>query len=850
MRKVQKQQAEALARQLEEAHDRIKKFIEQGSILSAMELLEECQDSGIALGTLIEGAEGEGHPAVLLLEEYCELVYQIHGRLEQNKEFQVNKIYKVLRQKLIKVYNSIKNDIRITIEAVFLPYKACMWDSLESVWMAADEDDDCDAYVIPIPYYDREPDGSFREMHYEADQYPDYVPITRYDEFDFEEHQPDIIFIHNAYDNINLVTSVHPFFYSEQLKKFTQCLVYIPYYATTGGMAEGQAFCPGYMNADYIVIQSEKYRKFFDKRIPDEKFLALGSPKFDSVIRKCQCPPKPPKAWAGQMADRQVYFYNTSIGGMLGNTEAFLKKMRYVFDLFQEWKDICLLWRPHPLMDTTFASMRFGYRKQYEELKKSFVENGIGILDETADIESTIALSDVYIGDSGTSVTSLFGVVGKPIFILNNYINSLPQKDDWRGEWLIPQFDIWGNDKYMLTKNNQLWISEERDYHYKFYMNLETGYSGGAYYIAAAEIGGKIYVFPQNARHLLMIKDKEIRRIEFKEEINRTGAFWNYFYNDKYIFLFPFQYPYLVRFDIETQQLAYVTGISLFHARNVNGQWLIGGVAPYGNELVFASPVDNQFVFLDMDTLHVRTLCCASKKSTGTYVIVPDQTSLWLLPMKGTTVICWNPATGGTEEYSDVPSGFQSVRWPEETICDEKPFNNVTISRENGKENIIISPGWGNMYVSLDRSTGKMEKWDFPEVCTKRGRNGYFLSSGIGGFVDLYASQQKACHLMWNDPERRLFRVNIDTKEYSEIQIELDYDELRQHQYGYAEESEWMQYSLNESAFNSLEDLIDQRLTGSAFDKERQIKAFSRINANTDGTCGHNVYRYVKEKTV
>ena len=87
------------------------------------------------------------------------------------------------------------------------------------MWKAADEDPDCDAYVIPIPYYDKNQDGSFGEMHYEGDQYPDYVPITAYDEFDFQSHHPDMIFIHNPYDQYNYVTSVDPFLYRPQLKK-------------------------------------------------------------------------------------------------------------------------------------------------------------------------------------------------------------------------------------------------------------------------------------------------------------------------------------------------------------------------------------------------------------------------------------------------------------------------------------------------------------------------------------------------------------------------------------------------------------------------------------------------------
>lgn len=172
MRRAQKQQAEELLRQMEEAQEQIKKFIEQGRTLSAAELLEECQNGGITIGTLIEKTEGDGHPAVLLLEEYCELAYQFHEKLVNgsDREINSNKISKLLRQKLIKVENSLKNDIHVRIEAVFLPYKASMWDSLESVWKAADADEYCDTYVIPIPYYDKNPDGSFQKMHDESSQ--------------------------------------------------------------------------------------------------------------------------------------------------------------------------------------------------------------------------------------------------------------------------------------------------------------------------------------------------------------------------------------------------------------------------------------------------------------------------------------------------------------------------------------------------------------------------------------------------------------------------------------------------------------------------------------------------------
>ena len=852
MKKWQKKQAEELLLQMEQAHGQIRKDIEQKHIFSAVALLEDCQNAGISLGTWIENAEGEGHPTVTLLEEYCELVYSLHERLSGREETAVNKIYKPLKQKLIRISNSIKNDIPIRVEAVFLPYKASMWDSLESVWQVADRDPDCDAYVVPIPYYDKNPDGSLGTMHYEADEYPDNVPITAYDEFDFGLHRPDMIFIHNPYDQINFVTSVHPFFYSDHLKQFTECLVYIPYYATAGGMNAAQAWCPAYVYADYIVIQSEKFKEYFDKSIPDEKFLVLGSPKFDSVIHKCQNPPAIPELWKDKMRGRKVYFYNTSINGMLGNTEIFLRKMKYVFDIFKGREDACLLWRPHPLLESTFDSMRKEYKQVYEALKTWFVNADIGILDETPDIENTIAVSDAYIGDVATSVTSLFGVAGKPLFILNNYIDTLPQKDDWRGERINLQFDMWGDDRYQVTNNNQLWLSERNDYHYKFYMDLETGYSGGRYYMQAIELKGKIYVIPNSTQNMLVIEHGNIRKIEFRKYVLTGAAFLSCWYDDncRYLYLLPNQYPQVIRYHLDTGKIDYIEDIQSFYVRMVGNEWQIGGIGAYENELLFASPEDSQILFVDIDSLKKRICRVETESNSGiqSFCLGSYKDEIWLMPMKGRTITRWNSKTGDVREYSSVPEGFKAVKWPFEYECEDHPFGNIVFFEENGRTAAIVSPSWGNMYFSLDIETGETEEWKPPMGTKTRGKNEYFPTGGMGGFIFTWEHLGKTDCRIWYAPERKLYDINLITKEYKEVEIEFDYDDLLEHEPGFMAESEGMQYCLWENAFNSLKDFLDGHITGNQFDKEKQLQSFARINANTDGTCGKNVYEFLKGK--
>ena len=173
---------------------------------AALSVMADLQDIAVQVGNTIEESEGNEHVSVGHMERYCEILWKIYQCVSQG-EGVAEELLDALRGCLADISISVERDVKVRREAVFLPYKASMWDSLESVWQAAEEDLDFDAYVIPIPYYDKNPDGSFREMHYEGDLFPKYVPITHYDSYDFKENHPDMIFIHNPYDGINFVTS-------------------------------------------------------------------------------------------------------------------------------------------------------------------------------------------------------------------------------------------------------------------------------------------------------------------------------------------------------------------------------------------------------------------------------------------------------------------------------------------------------------------------------------------------------------------------------------------------------------------------------------------------------------------
>ncbi|MCI9680288.1 MAG: hypothetical protein HFI26_02755 [Lachnospiraceae bacterium] len=388
-----------------------------------IQLLSDCQDSAISIGETMEKLYGEGTETVSELEVYCENLYQMTLVLE--KPNQAKELAGVLAKELLQIRRLIEREVPERTEAVFLPYKASMWDSLESIWRAADADPDCDAYVIPIPYYDRDSDGSFREEHYEGRSFPDDVPVTRYDEYDLGVRMPDIIFIHNPYDGGNYVTSVHPYFYSKNLKNFTDKLVYVPYFVLNGeGIEEAMATPSAVLHADYIIAQTERerqdYIRYCSKLYPqggfEKKVLALGSPKIDKVRSVNRENVKISEEWLERTEGKKVILYNTSLNGLLRDNEAYLKKMKKVFLLFQDRKDVVILWRPHPLMESTLLSMRTELYTQYMDLKKWFQEKDIGIYDDTADMYPAIGISDAYYGD-WSSLVWLYRETGKPVMI-------------------------------------------------------------------------------------------------------------------------------------------------------------------------------------------------------------------------------------------------------------------------------------------------------------------------------------------------------------------------------------------------------------------------------------------------
>ena len=399
--------------------------------------LDSLSNEVIAIGELLVNYGDLGAELIGGLEDVIEDIEKIRFATEKGKPIRMP--VEMLLSKLVKVKNKLEEQLPSDKKSIyFLPYKASMWDSLESVWEKARDEGDCDAVVMPIPYCDRNPDGSAKEWHWEGNQFPDYVPITDYRTVNLAEVHPDEIYIHNPYDDCNLVTSVAPEYYSSKLKQHTDQLVYIPYFVSdengaTPEWAETHARMPVYVHADIVIQQSEKMRDIYiqalvnlygehTRHIWEKKIKGWGSPKLDKVRKVKRNEADVPTDWLAKIKKpdgswKKVVMYGTGLGEMLRSEAKLLDKIDNVLAYFQrKTDDVMLLWRPHPLIPATLDSMRPELASRYAQIVDDYKKSDWGIFDDTADLDRSIAICDAYYGDD-SSVIQLFQGVKKPVMV-------------------------------------------------------------------------------------------------------------------------------------------------------------------------------------------------------------------------------------------------------------------------------------------------------------------------------------------------------------------------------------------------------------------------------------------------
>lgn len=428
---------------LENAHAGIAKLLFIQEYETAKQLLLKCQECAISLGNQIENEYVDVQDVIQLLEEYCELVFQIYELLQQEEEPNPEGVYQLLQEQLGKVTEELRKEHLKKRKIVFVVDKFSRWDSLEMIWQEAKEDVRNAVSVIVVPYYYKRLDGTILEEHYEKDLFEN-IEVLDYRQIDLEKYHPDVIYINTPYDEYNYFASIHPGFYSSKLVNDTDELIYIPWFTITEltrederGWQSMQHFVtmPGVVNADRVYVQSEQMKNAYIEYLTDwageetkEEWIrkiTVIDPKYIRVENLSEKAfQKLPDIWKKKVlkedgSRKKIVLYTVSGTGFAEYGQQAVEKLKYVLQIFKEnQENIVLLWYPDQAIEAALRSKHQELWREYESIVQSYRQEGWGIYAEGADERTVIDVCDAYYGDP-CKLSQAVVVARKPVMLQN-----------------------------------------------------------------------------------------------------------------------------------------------------------------------------------------------------------------------------------------------------------------------------------------------------------------------------------------------------------------------------------------------------------------------------------------------
>ncbi len=246
---------------LRQVHAQIGTLVETGQESVALQLLEGCRTlAGSIAGMLSD--RGDIGPILDAIENY---------KNETGKsDITATGIALTLNSALDDITGAINGLVNNRKrEVLFLPVKADWWETMEPEWRKEVADPDNDVYVMPLLYLQKDFIKEEGEEKNDGSLLPDYVNQTTIEEYDIAKRLPDRVYIQDPYDGFNTMIAVPSYFYSGNLLKFTDELIYVPCYDVDDPESDDDKIIsalkilveqPAVYYADKIVLKSEKLK--------------------------------------------------------------------------------------------------------------------------------------------------------------------------------------------------------------------------------------------------------------------------------------------------------------------------------------------------------------------------------------------------------------------------------------------------------------------------------------------------------------------------------------------------------------------------------------------------------------
>jgi phosphorylcholine metabolism protein LicD len=240
-------------------------MLDSGKIEELAEICNEAQQLAVDLGTMLEQVRGESDihctAVVKILEELCEGIYSSYESASKGDKDSFLPIDTILKE----LEKSIDEHILNRKEILLLPASESSGEPLMPIYNKYSSDSSYDVVVMDLPLMLKDYYGNI--TGYGADSQCTY---------DISLHCPDAIYFQNPYDKENPCLTIPPEFYTENLRKYSDKLVFVPIgtisdftdnTSVDSAVMKYYVSSPGVIMADEVWVQSETLKQRYVDRL-------------------------------------------------------------------------------------------------------------------------------------------------------------------------------------------------------------------------------------------------------------------------------------------------------------------------------------------------------------------------------------------------------------------------------------------------------------------------------------------------------------------------------------------------------------------------------------------------------
>ena len=306
----------------------------------------------------------------------------------------------------------VRSLTRDKIHILFLTQEPSCWPSLESVFYAAQVNDNVEPSLVYTPYF---------HVNYteQVDYYDDYramgLPVLRYNEYDLPGDSPDVVFMIKPYGN---TPEQYQF---RELELVVPRTVFSPYgmEITVDLIKYGYQHYLHYKawrHCAYGQIVKEYGTKYGYRN--GENIAVWGHPKADLYRNLDASRGSIPEAWKSFIDGRKVILWTPHhlIDANSNGTGTWLIWGEKLLKLAFDNQDLVFIFRPHPLLFGALINSGAMSKDKYNEIRRKIDASPNILWDDTTDYRNAIYASDAIITD-GTTFSIEYLYTKKPILL-------------------------------------------------------------------------------------------------------------------------------------------------------------------------------------------------------------------------------------------------------------------------------------------------------------------------------------------------------------------------------------------------------------------------------------------------